>query len=498
MKFSCPNEVDMRQLPRELKFFIISLIIGFIPSALSVPILAPTAHTESVFTVTVGLILQQGSNLYLDYSRALSAANTFAETVAVSIDFTNSSTPNLHSAQAGSTASVSPTPSLRNNIVNIASISTTHNTAAMATTSEPLIAKGVAGSTNWITGIGIWTNPNTPFNVTWNVDKLDLEAKPTSSFAIIRDTIHVIQQTGTQTSVNSAGFVAHTENGKTAVIPLGSLAHQALIQNWLDQNLIRTDYGVSLNANDSPLSLPFVLTSPVTNLGFYHSHTEASYEVPPRAAPQIAEKAGYKPTASLGPNIHWNFEEKKLSFDPMPINILSNDHRDDINPRYQNDALAGGKLIIDPLYWFTSDDGREYFSGDKIRIYDKYDNLLFQASLPTIVYDDGLQDYQGFDLFGPILNIEKISPTNSVWLVDFLDELTEDLIRIPEIFVDLPWAGEGLWNQSFDLAGKVLLSFTGFPIRPYQVFSPNSLALSILGLIILILFDKRDTKTDWN
>ncbi|WP_022947896.1 hypothetical protein [Methylohalobius crimeensis] len=456
--------------------------------------LAPAASTESAFTILATLQNPQ-NRLYLDYSGVFSTAQTFSHTNAIAANFSNPIAPNAHIATGGSSVDVSPTPFLYNGGVNIATISNSHNTNAFANASEPLIAKAVTGSQGAVTGIGIQTDAtcqpetdtNTLLNIAWNAHQLDLQAHPTVAFAIMRDTVNVIQQVGDQVSINTVGFVIYVENGETTRIPIGSPNSHQSIEDWFQQNLSQSEEGVSLNGGSSPLNVPVVLMDPCnpqnsTVVSIQNTHTEGSYEAPPRAVPQVAEKAGYiPPTSSSGPNIHWNPNTNLLSFDPVPINVLTGGPRNTVSPRYRNDPLNGGTLEIDPLLRFTNHDGREYFTGDELRIFDKDGNLLLQTTLPTLVYEDTLGDEQGFNLFGPILNIEQAQTGQSDWLDEFLSELTPDSDLIPELFVGLDFTDEDLWEEAFDQPGKVFLSFAGLA----QVPAPAPLMLLLIGLLVL-------------
>ncbi|MBN2700630.1 MAG: hypothetical protein ACPW60_03645 [Methylohalobius sp. ZOD2] len=451
--------------------------------------LAPYASTESVFTILATLQNPQNA-LYLDYSRAFSNAQTFSYANANSAYFNYPNAPNGHVAAGSSSVDVSPIPFPYNGGVNIATISTAHKTDAIAYSSEPLIAKAVTGSQGGVTGIGVQTDAtcqpetdtNSLLNIAWNAHQLDLQAHPTVAFAVMRDTVNVVQQVGDQVSIDTVGFVIYVENGKTTRIPIGSPSNHQSIEDWFQQNLSQSDEGVSLNGNPAPLNVPVVLMDPCnpqnsTLLSIQNTHTEGSYEVPPRAVPQVAEKAGYvPPTPDPGPNIHWNPNTNRLSFDPVPINVLTG------GPRYQNDPLNGGTLEIDPLLHFTDHDGREYFTGDELRILDKDGNLLLQTTLPTLVYEDTLEDEQGFNLFAPILNIEQAQKGISDWLDDYLSELTPDSELIPELFVGLDFTDEDLWEEVFSQPAKVVLSFTGLS----QVPAPNPLALLLIGLFLLL------------
>ncbi|HSH48582.1 MAG TPA: hypothetical protein VK991_08355, partial [Halomonas sp.] len=73
------------------------------------------------------------------------------------------------------------------------------------------------------------TDTNSLLNIAWNAHQLDLQAHPTVAFAVMRDTVNVVQQVGDQVSIDTVGFVIYVENGKTTRIPIGSpSSHQSI------------------------------------------------------------------------------------------------------------------------------------------------------------------------------------------------------------------------------------------------------------------------------
>ena len=179
-----------------------------------------------------------------------------------------------------------------------------------------------------------------------------------------------------------------------------------------------------------------------------------------------------------------------LTFDPIPINLLNDRPTDRFNEKYLNDPLNGGFLEIDPLKLLTDTDGRKYFTGDQIRLVDKDKNLLFKASLPSLVFDDGLFGQQGFNLFAPILNILEANTGTSQWLQDYISKTSIDSLLLSELFIGFnPTGGDvSFWNQDFSAPAKAFLSFSGIPSN---VPEPLTIYLVTVGLIILVLAKRR-------
>ena len=462
----------------------------------------PRASTAS--TITIKASIPTGPTFSIDYNNA--RASTLISTKTKSIAATFSKTKkqaNTHAAVAQAATQVNATPSIENNSVNLATINLTHATAVASRNSEPFAGKAKASSQNAITGIKLRTNSNTQnaktaespqskpidsdtlLNISWTIRQLELQTSPTVAFAFVRDTVDVLQQVGDQLSIDRIGFILYMENGKISRIPIDTTGKQS-IASWLRQNIHSTRDGATVST-DTPLDVPIVLmdTNEPQNsvlLSLQNIHTEAAYETPPRAVPQTGEKAGYAPDAAASTNIHWSSETNTLTFDSASINILTNGDENRFDLPSPEDLLLGGSLTIDPFLYFTTYDNREYFSGNAFKLYDRNGNLLLQASLPTLVYENTLATYQGYDLFAPILNIQQAALGQSQWLDTFLSEIGVDSDFIPELFVDLGSIEENPWQQSFDTKGKVILSFA----TPYRrIFAPPTLLLLLPGLFLL-------------
>jgi len=474
----------------------------------------PRASTKSDIETKIALSNPRGKSI--DYSKTQVGSSVSTKSKTIATHFTpRPQAPNSHAATARGSAVILPPHSpqgLNNNVVDLVTIHTNQHTGAAAQNNEPYIGKAIVTNQNVITNIGISnvdtgtqnstpdSSPNTAtgqgatpeLEVTFNINQMEIEATPTNAFSVIRDTIDIVQQTGGQTSIERVGFVITTENAQTNLYPIDSTGSH-IIDTWLAENIHPTSNGASASPK-SKITVPIPFQNPTsaletTHLSVQNIHTEASYEVPPRAVPQTGRIAGFTPTTADETNIYWDFDKKVLTFDPMPINILTNGEDFPISDNYLQDLLLGGTLTIDPLLQFTRYQGREYFSGDSFNLYDRDGNLLFKASLPTLIFEDTLKNYQGYELFGPILNIKLAKTGQSEWLDKFLQEINFDSDFIPELFVDLGTVGENLWQQSFATQAKVIISFA----TPYyrRVPAPPSLLLLLPGLALLLVIKRK-------
>ncbi len=463
----------------------------------------PRASTFSDITIKGSLPLPTNKSLSIDYGKARASTLISTQTKTIAANFTPSpEVSNSHAAVAKAATQIQPLPSIENNRVNLATIRAVHNTATAARNSAPFTGKAKASSRNAISGISIIRNDSntlntssatpskqvdskTLLNVSWTINQLELQSFPSVAFAFLRDTVEIVQQVDDQWSIDQIGFIIYVENGKTTRIPIDSTGNES-IATWLREHIVSTENGATVSP-DSTLSVPIVLmdTNDPTKsvlLDIQNIHTEASYETPPRAVPQTGGKVGYAPDAAAATNIHWNSENKTLTFDSASINILTNGKANRFTSSSPDDVLLGGSLTIDPLLYLTNYENREYFTGSTLKLFDRDDVLLLQASLPTMVYEDTLSSYQGYDLFAPILNIQQAELGRSEWLDTFLSEIGIDSDYIPELFVDLGPIDDDVWLRSFDTQGTVILSFAS----PYlRVFAPSPLFLLLPGLFLL-------------
>lgn len=235
------------------------------------------------------------------------------------------------------------------------------------------------------------------------------------------------------------------------------------MENWFAGNMAQTDNSSGLIANADSLNIDINLLASENNFLLVrvdNNHTEISYEAPPAATNQIGVTVGHTYFEDNDAyRLHWDAGSRYLSFDKMPINTLINAQ----NQYNQNDPLSNGYIEIDPLYLLTHLDGRDYFLGSELRLYDENDQLVFRASLPSIAFDDELFENQGFNMFAPILNILEADPVASNWLQEnFFSNITVDSSLLPVLFIgfDPSCIESDLWSEDFDAPLTAVLSFS--------------------------------------
>lgn len=433
--------------------------------------LVPQAATSSnqILTATI-----DGSSLLF----GAVSAKTNAYSMAISTFPGSLTYPAVHLAESSAMVAI---PANLNN--TIGTFYSSFDTSATAIFSSPLFSRSTASGQG---SIYAWVSPSesSNLNLDWQINQLSLKAEPTSTFSYMSDVVNVVRQT-TQGLVREtvAGFYTFLENGKQTMGFLGDNAVSQTFKNWFDDNTVLA--GNQLRLNNSAVSLSVDISLPKHESPFFIGietfHTEASYEAPPVATNRVDERIGY---SGVGPNsnqLHWDADTGTLSFDRLPINKLTTF----FGSQYPDDPLSGGYLEIDPLQLMTqADDGRDYFSGKEIRLFDNNDNVIFRASLPSIVFDDAIFDKEGFNIFAPILNILEADPNASKWLKDYLSKATIDSLLLPELFIGFdPEDEENIWNDSFSAPVKSYLSFAGVQSVP----EPGELMLLALGFLALAL-----------
>ncbi|QBQ53958.1 hypothetical protein [Nitrosococcus wardiae] len=391
-----------------------------------------------------------------------------------------------------------------NNPVTVATFQSEHRTTAESSSLKPLFSRSATISeglvSNFLMQNAFTTNTFLPFksfspflNLNWDIDRLKIKSEPTSALSYMRDTVEVVQQSGEQTKTTTIGFISFLENGKESTIYFEDPTSK-IIENWFNTNIDRDDNQLILKRNPDNLSVSVPLLddflSPQQNLilNLKNTHIELSYEAPPRAALQVGQSIGHKIVGESEEfQMHWDKTENILYFDRLPINITK---------KYKKDPLNGGYIEIDPLIHFASLDGREYFSGTEIRLVDRMGNVLYRASLPTLVFEDEIFQSQGFNMFAPILNISEANLNLSSWLQDYFKEITFDSMLLPELFLgfDQTKIGSDIWNQNFNTPVSAILSFSG--PEPSTVPEPTTLLLFSLGFIYLIFMEMRMLFTD--
>ena len=349
---------------------------------------------------------------------------------------------------------------IRNYSSTIAIFHTVSATGAESVSIEPLFSRAIAVIQSYVASL-IAPLVNTPMNVNWTFNTLNLYAGSTSAFTYMANIIDIIQQSATELKSISIGFFSFLENGKQSTGFIGDSTLVTALKNWFDNNVIQVGDQVSLKpqAQDFNIKIPLIVSEDPLLLTINNTHTELSYEAPPIAINQIGEKAGHIP--SLGENnaLHWDVATGTLSFDRLAINTLTNA----LNKEYPDDPLRGGFLEIDPLQLISSDTGHQYFSGKELRLIDNQGAVIYRASLPSLVFDDTLVAKQGFTIFAPILNVLEANPNASIWLQNYLAKNNPSSIFLSELFIGFaikPSVGD-IWQKNFDTSVTSVLSFSG-------------------------------------
>lgn len=410
----------------------------------------PLASTSSNQSINVTI---NGGNVLSGES----AIQTRSNTVAVASQQGEEPSPSEHLSQASIFVD---TPI---NGTTIASINSSFNTFASSTFNEPLFSRAAAISQSSIAS-QVAPATSSALNLDWKFSTFNLQAEPTSSFAFISDAIIIRQTLGTNSQQNIIGFYTFLENGKQTTGFVGNPEEIQAMEEWFANNMVQTGNSLGLIENSDSLNIDINLLESENDSLLVHVenyHTETSYEAPPAATNQVGNTAGhtYFEEEDRTYQLHWDADSRFLSFDKMPINTLINTQ----NQHNQNDPLSNGYIEIDPLYLLTHLDGRDYFLGGELRLYDEHDQLVFRASLPSIAFDDKLFESQGFNMFAPILNILEADPIASNWLQEnFFSNITVDSSLLPVLFIgfDPLCIDSDLWNEDFDAPLTALLSFS--------------------------------------
>lgn len=445
--------------------------------------LIPLATTSSNQKITATI---KGSSLL--YGEAIVKTNSYA--LALSLNPGTLTYPAIHSALASAEVQIP------NDGATIATFNSAFNTTAKTFSSEPLFSRSAATGQSSVYAVATASSPAI-INLDWTFNELSLRAEPTSTFAYISDTVHVVQATTTGIQETVTGFFSFLENGKQTTGFLGNTDVTQVLKNWFDSNTTQAGNQVTLNANPDKLNIDIALApqQELFLLRIDDVHTEISYEAPAVATKQTDEKIGHLASHGDHNRLHWDKNTGLLSFDRLPINLLTND----LNQQYADDQLSDGYLEIDPLQLAINLDGRKYFVGNEFRLVDNNGDVLYRASLPGIVFDDTLFANQGFNLFAPILNILEAKPDESNWLQDYLTKVNIASLLLPELFIGFNPANsnDDMWQQSFDAPTTTFLSFSGVPsrIQSNDVSEPGVFMLFSLGLLNLLVLRQYRNRT---
>lgn len=512
------NHTLARRVAWVLALASTSALLASAPLRTTVAIPIPGAQTASSLLISANLI---GDDFTIQSSPPAQAdATVLTQATAVSgrvetLNDPNSGPPDevvTHASRATSDVLATKGADLEtggsfSDTANLGFFGVFQTTAAAATAAEPLFSRAIASGLGEISGVRVVaaggleplsTESSAVLNLelVWDVANLLVQTRSGSALALLQHTVNVIQLTDAGTSVTPIGFSLLIDNEKASATYFEAPGSTA-VADWFADHLAFAPATSELPNTLVLNGAPDGFTTPLTlldysggspqevELALISRHTELSFEAPPRAALQTAEKAGFKsPSDDQQVQLHWDHANAMLWFDPMPINVLTSENLDTVSPEYQNDPLVDGILEIDPLFRLAQFDGREFFSGDELRLISADGDVLLSASLPLLVFEPELSHLQGFNLFGPVLAINEIALGPSVWLEDYFSNLDFASLLLSELFIgfDTYGLGDDLWSRDFDAPVHGVLSFA-----TTQVPEPSSLALLIAAFIVVML-----------
>lgn len=306
-------------------------------------------------------------------------------------------------------------------------------------------------------------------DLSWDINRLAVKTSPSNALSVMRH-VALVTQTPVSGDPSQAitallGFSILSQNGHSTVTTY-ELPGSTAIGDWLatagDSNAAHHP-GPSVAV---PLTDQFIdpLTRlPALNVSLNVAQYEYSIEAPAVAVRPVAERAG---AVGSGAKARWDATGKRLTFDSIPIEILSSDGQSMMADRFRHDALAGAHIEIDPLLYAGNLNGRDYFLGNEVRLIADDGAILFQGAVPTVVYDDSLYSETGFNLFSPLLSPTWQQGDGSSWLDQFATRMDAEDLFMPELFIgfDLPDSPIGDWlSNDFEVSADAMLSFATSP-----------------------------------
>lgn len=472
-------------MKHRLVILIGGLAVFFITPVTAQIVSAPQAQTNSLLTITVGLLNEENSINFIDDPSIASSvyAKTATTTLATTVQALQESlglppiSPNsfsAHTATANALISVDKNPD--NALI---SFIISQNTSATAFASEPFFARsisfaeGVSGG--WLQRESQELNSDPALSLTLNFEDWQLQTSSISSLAYMQDTVSIwqINAEGQLLRHDEIGLFSYQINNQESIFKaFGFPAHSKISDGLM------TNIPLALNAENDQLAL--VIAS---------NHTQLSYEAPPRAVIQVEAAAGYRASdaqSGFYPEVHWDPANKTLKFDPIPIDWLMGGWGAS-NADLNGDPLLGGFLEIGDFTYITESDGRQYLSGSHLTLFDRLQQPVLTGIAPTLALEDALYAHQGFNGFAPILLIEQNpdSPIQSAWLDNFLSGLSVDSLYLPELFIG--FNPIRLEEVPFSAPVSAALSFAG--PRPPAIPAPEPGVLWLLcgGLMLLTL-----------
>ncbi len=346
-------------------------------------------------------------------------------------------------------------------------------THAAAWATEPLFGRATAMSEGMALGIQLRADPargsdDLFLHLDWDFDALRWQGTPASSLAYVRDTLTTVQISATgAVRYDEVGFLGYLENGLPTVRVFDVPGSDA-IRDWFATQFNAAAGRLLLQPDAEPLRVAVPLLDAFDRefaplgLILFSSHTEQSYEAPPRAVIQVEESAGHRASGAAGdPQVHWDPSSGLLTFDPIPLDMLRGGRDWTFDADELADSLLGGFLEIDPLAHLGTLEGRRYFSGGDLRLFDGDHHLVLTAHTPTVVLDGSLHAAQGFNGFAPILMTELGEQSDSRWLAEFLSRVSIDSLYLPELFLGFGTGVLEAIDTPVSMPVSALLSFAG-------------------------------------
>lgn len=306
-------------------------------------------------------------------------------------------------------------------------------------------------------------------DLSWDINHLAVETSPSNALSVMRHVAAVTQTPAngdpSQAITTVLGFSIISQNGNSTVTTY-ELPGSTAIGDWLARS---SDPNSAMGPGPSvavPLTDQFIdpLTHlPAVNVTLNVAQYEYSIEAPAVAVRPVAQRTG---AIDSGAMVRWDAAGKRLTFDPIPIEILSADGQSKLAAQFRHDPLAGAHIQIDPLLYAGSLDGRDYFLGNEVRLLAGNGEVLFQGALPTVVYDDSLYAESGFNLFSPLLSMTWQEGDGSSWMDQFVSRMDAQDLFMPELFIGLELPDSPIENwlsNDFEASADVLLSFATSP-----------------------------------
>jgi hypothetical protein len=362
-------------------------------------------------------------------------------------------------------------------------------TWAVAGFAEPLFARAGALSQGVLDGVILeGLDSDSSLNLSWNLEGLTLRVESAGGLALLSQRVQFFQVSTDEPekSLGEVSLLIWLEDGKAGL----------QVFDGRDSSVLQRQAGNQLSFELGtliPTSIALPKTENPITLRIVDTRTEVSIAAAPRASIPVLTGVGssFASERDDTPRMHWNPDTGVLSFDPLPINWSGG-----VLPGKADDALlSGGKIEIGDFRYIGESDGRRYFAGGTITLTDSQGRSMFSASLPALVLEDSLFQFQGFNLFAPILNILDVKTNSSQWIDGFMDLLALDAPYLPELFLgvdDLALTDQS-WLEGFSAPVNGMLSFAGLTHPPLgleewhrrAVPLPGTLVLIALGLVLI-------------